>query len=74
MQKMGINTPSVSACELGTSGVLQRISVVALAALERQLQDDRLPDEERNFLAVRLNAYRNAAALTCGRPDCCMRR
>ena len=71
---MDINTPSVSACELGTVGMSPRISLAGLAALECQMQDDRLPDEERNFLSVRLNAYRNAAALACGRPDCCMKR
>jgi hypothetical protein len=71
---MDTNTSFVSACALGTYGVSQRISVAAIAALECQLQDERLPDEERNFLSVRLNAYRNAAALACGRPDCCMTR
>ncbi|WP_169517004.1 hypothetical protein [Azohydromonas australica] len=55
---------------------VQRISAAALSALERRLQEKRLPMEEQAFLTARLEAYRKAAALTsgsgCGRPDCCM--
>jgi hypothetical protein len=55
---------------------VQRISAAALSALERQLQEKRLPVEEQAFLAARLETYRKAAALAsgskCGRVDCCM--
>jgi hypothetical protein len=42
---------------------LQRICAVALSALERRLQEQRLPIEEHAFLSARLAAYREAAAL-----------
>jgi hypothetical protein len=55
---------------------VQRISAAALGALERRLQEQRLPVEEHAFLAARLETYRKAAALAsrsrCGRADCCM--
>jgi hypothetical protein len=55
---------------------VQRISAAALSALERRLQEKRLPIEEQAFLAARLETYRKVAALAsgskCGRVDCCM--
>jgi hypothetical protein len=63
------------AIELLASKV-QRISAAALGALERRLQEQRLPIEEQAFLAARLETYRKAAALAsgsrCGCPGCCM--
>jgi hypothetical protein len=55
---------------------VQRISAAALGVLERRLQEHRLPVEEQAFLAARLEAYRQAAALASEssgrRQDCCM--
>jgi hypothetical protein len=56
-----------SAIPCGSSAVvhckLQRICAVALSALERRLQEQRLPIEEQAFLSARLAAYRKAAVL-----------
>jgi hypothetical protein len=54
---------------------LQRISAAAVSALERRLQEHRLPVEEQAFLSARLDTYRKAAALAadagCGCPSRC---
>jgi hypothetical protein len=55
---------------------LQRISAAAVSALERRLQEHRLPLEEQAFLSARFDTYRKAAALVadagCGCPSRCM--
>jgi hypothetical protein len=55
---------------------LHRISAAAVSALERRLQEHRLPVEEQVFLSARLDTYRKAAALAadagCGCSSRCM--
>lgn len=74
MQELKVQTGCGSASIVRRK--LQCISAAALSALERQLCEQRLPLEEKRFLAARLESYRQAAMLAsnsgCGRADCCV--